>query len=95
MTFWSDHHGIIYGVRTIRVYELIQDLPYLSKSTTGGSHHHNQAKTAGILFIYVCFNQFQDICKETTLPQLIAMLQSCNEVNKRLHLLRASYIHTG
>ena len=29
MTFWSDHHGIIYGVRTIRVYELIQDLPYL------------------------------------------------------------------
>ena len=28
MTFWSDHRGIIYGVRTIRVYELIQDLPY-------------------------------------------------------------------
>ena len=28
MTFWSDHHVIIYGVRTIRVYELIQDLPY-------------------------------------------------------------------
>ena len=27
MTFWSDHRGIIYGVRTIRVYELIQDLP--------------------------------------------------------------------
>ena len=30
MTFWSDHRGIIYGVRTIRVYELIQDLPYFS-----------------------------------------------------------------
>ena len=30
MTFWSDHRGIIYGVRTIRVYELIQDLPYKS-----------------------------------------------------------------
>ena len=28
MTFWSDHHGIIYGVRTIRVYELKQYLPY-------------------------------------------------------------------
>ena len=28
MTFWSDHRGIIYGVRTIRVYKLIQDLPY-------------------------------------------------------------------
>ena len=27
MTFWSDQRGIIYGVRTIRVYELIQDLP--------------------------------------------------------------------
>ena len=27
MTFWSDHRGIIYGVRTIQVYELIQDLP--------------------------------------------------------------------
>ena len=27
MAFWSDHRGIIYGVRTIRVYELIQDLP--------------------------------------------------------------------
>ena len=29
MTFWSDHRGIIYGVRTIRVYELIQNLPYV------------------------------------------------------------------
>ena len=29
MTFWSDHLAIIYGVRTIRVYELIQDLPYM------------------------------------------------------------------
>ena len=29
MTFWPDHRGIIYGERTIRVYELIQDLPYL------------------------------------------------------------------
>ena len=28
MSFWSEHRGIIYGVRTIRVYELIQDLPY-------------------------------------------------------------------
>ena len=28
MTFWSDLHGIIYGVRTMRVYKLIQDLPY-------------------------------------------------------------------
>ena len=34
MTFWSYHHGIIYGVRTIRVYELIQDLPYLHNSET-------------------------------------------------------------
>ena len=31
MTFWSDHHGIIYGVRTIRMYELIQDLPYIKE----------------------------------------------------------------
>ena len=30
MTFWSNYRGIIYGVRTIRVYELIQDLPYVS-----------------------------------------------------------------
>ena len=30
MTFWSDRLGIIYGVQTIRVYELIQDLPYVS-----------------------------------------------------------------
>ena len=28
MTFWADRSWIIYGVRTIRVYELIQDLPY-------------------------------------------------------------------
>ena len=30
MTFWADRSLIIYGVRTIRVYELIQDLPYMS-----------------------------------------------------------------
>ena len=30
MTFRSDHGGMIYGVRTIRVYELIQDLPYMN-----------------------------------------------------------------
>ena len=29
MTFWTDRLWIIYGVRTIIVYELIQDLPYI------------------------------------------------------------------
>ena len=29
MTFWPDHRGNIHGVGTIRVYELIQDLPYI------------------------------------------------------------------
>ena len=30
MIFWADLSRIIYGVRTIRVYELIQDLPYFN-----------------------------------------------------------------
>ena len=41
MTFWSDHRGIIYGVRTIRVYELIQDLPYKEMSNSTRFPHHN------------------------------------------------------
>ena len=39
MTFWSDHCGIIYGVRTNQVYELIQDLPYLAFKRDNLFHH--------------------------------------------------------
>ena len=46
--------------------------------------HCNRAKTAGIFFTDACFNQFQNICKEPMLPELMAVLRSFNEVNKRL-----------
>ena len=45
--------------------------------------HHNRVTTAGIFFLYAWFNQFQNICKETTLPELMAVLLKFNEVNKR------------
>ena len=57
MTFWSDHCGIIYGVRTIRVYELIQDLPYTRISCS-----HIKTYSYNIIFVKKILSAYYICC---------------------------------
>ena len=45
--------------------------------------HHNRAKTAGIFFIYACFNQFENIFKEIMLLELMTVIRSFYRSKKR------------
>ena len=59
MTFWSDHRGIIYGVRTIRVYKLILDLPY---TTRPSFEYYRQ--------VYFVHSGLQDESQQVTVSKL-------------------------
>ena len=54
------------------------------KNGTSAALFNLQFFTAGIFFIYACFNQFLYFQGETYQPRLMAVLQSFNKGNKRL-----------